>query len=29
MIMAAHNEDKTIVSALIPDQDLPEGSIIC
>jgi len=28
MIMAAHNEDKTIVSALIPDQDLPEGSIV-
>jgi len=28
MIMAAHNEDKTIISALIPDQDLPEGSSI-
>jgi len=26
MIMAVHNEDKTIVSALIPDQDIPEGS---
>ncbi len=28
MIMAVHNEDKTIVSALTPDQDIAQGSLV-